>query len=229
MGFGTNALVSLGEFGELTVTSNTDTEIVADLPGGLSPGEFTLIVMPDSNPDYMTSYSLTVGAEALPAGMTAFFASSDCPAGWTAVAGARGRVIVGLPLGGSPGGVVGTGLTNLENRTHDHDLSLSAGDTGMAGDHNHTGLVQITEHAHTGPTTTEDATTSYDCDDGFKCGGPALNHTHGGDANMGGAHSHIIQGDTGHTHSIGGSNSTSSTASTSEVTPYVQLLACSKD
>lgn len=55
----------------------------------------------------------------VPSGMIAFSAST-CPTGWSEYTSARGRVIVGLPSGGTSEGTVGTALTNLQNKTHTH-------------------------------------------------------------------------------------------------------------
>lgn len=44
----------------------------------------------------------------------------DCPTGWTPYTAAQGRVVVGMPSGGTMSGTVGTALTNLEDRTHTH-------------------------------------------------------------------------------------------------------------
>jgi hypothetical protein len=52
----------------------------------------------------------------LPTGMVMAFRLSACPTGWTALAAAQGRYIVGMPTGGTLEGTVGTALTNLENR-----------------------------------------------------------------------------------------------------------------
>ena len=61
------------------------------------------------------------------------FNLATCPSGWTAMAAAQGRYIVGLPSGGTLAGTMGTALVNLENRPigqHNHGVT----DPG----HNHT-------------------------------------------------------------------------------------------
>jgi len=54
--------------------------------------------------------------------------------GWSEYTGARGRMIVGLPSGGTNSGTVGTALTDTQDKT-------------VAGAHTHTGP----SHTHTGP------------------------------------------------------------------------------
>jgi len=58
-----------------------------------------------------------------PSGAVMFFDLAECPDGWTELADARGRYLVGLPDGGVRGDTVGTTLSALENRAvgqHDH-------------------------------------------------------------------------------------------------------------
>jgi hypothetical protein len=75
--------------------------------------------------------SAAAGGE--PSGAVGFFASSSCPAGYTAYEEARGRYLVGLPANGQLAATVGTALSPEENRPvgkHDHAIT----DPG----HNHT-------------------------------------------------------------------------------------------
>lgn len=61
-----------------------------------------------------------------PSGAVMFFNLGACPAGWTELAGARGRYIVGLPVGGTLAATVGTALSNTEDRAtgqHTHTVS----------------------------------------------------------------------------------------------------------
>jgi hypothetical protein len=51
-----------------------------------------------------------------PAGAVMYFDLASCPAGWSDFAAGRGRYLVGMPVGGTPGAAVGTALTNQENR-----------------------------------------------------------------------------------------------------------------
>lgn len=62
----------------------------------------------------------------VPAGAVSFFNLAACPSGWTALAGAQGRYLVGLPPGGTLNAASGTALTNLESRPtgqHNHAIS----------------------------------------------------------------------------------------------------------
>jgi|GEM_PF-4102603 len=57
---------------------------------------------------------------AVPKNGVFYTTDSSVPAGYTEYTAARGRMIVGLPSGGTVAGTVGTALSNLENRTHTH-------------------------------------------------------------------------------------------------------------
>ena len=226
-GFGTGEpSVSLGMYEDLVLTYYDDLQIVAELPS-LDVGDYLLTVFPGNMPPI--TYDLTVSSPSVPTGMVAFFASETCPPGWTEETDASGRVLVGLQPSGLLGAMVGTALSDEENRSHDHNLNLSAGTTGTGGVHKHTGLVSLTgDHDHGGDTLGPNEDYQLvDCDDDFRCG--AASTTHGHSIQWQAAHGHLIQEDPGHTHSIGGSSSTSSAAYTSDVMPYLQLLACTKD
>ncbi|PIR15949.1 MAG: hypothetical protein COV48_11555 [Elusimicrobia bacterium CG11_big_fil_rev_8_21_14_0_20_64_6] len=61
-----------------------------------------------------------------PAGEVSFFNLATCPTGWTAIAAAQGRYLVGLPTSGTLAGITGTALSNGENRSvgsHGHSIS----------------------------------------------------------------------------------------------------------
>lgn len=83
---------------------------------------------PDGNP----TFPLTgpqgpegPGGPGAPAGSIIFYDGATCPAGWEEVTDARGRYIVGLN-GGTSGSVIGSSLSNGENRTvgqHNHSAS----------------------------------------------------------------------------------------------------------
>jgi hypothetical protein len=65
------------------------------------------------------------GAPGTP-GAVSFFNLAACPSGWTELTAARGRYIVGLPVGGTLAGTAGTALTNLQNRSvgrHTHGVT----------------------------------------------------------------------------------------------------------
>src|SRR3954452_21643175 len=51
-----------------------------------------------------------------PAGAVMYFDLASCPSGWSDFAAGRGRYLVGMPVGGTPGAAVGTALSPQENR-----------------------------------------------------------------------------------------------------------------
>jgi hypothetical protein len=76
--------------------------------------------------------------DGIPSGIVAFFAGSSCPAGWTRPDYAKGRMVVAVVDGATVGTTVGTPLGDREDRTHQHDYSVSVqlqgrGLTGLAG------------------------------------------------------------------------------------------------
>lgn len=157
---------------------------------------------------------ITSGGGATPSGAVMFFNLSSCPSGWTELTGARGRVIVGLPSGGTLAGTQGTALTNLGTRAitqvPSHNHTVDPPNTGLSinnsGNHSHnTGIRE-----------------SYGTD--------GSNRYASGAANGG---SIYTSSDGSHNHSgsvdIGQFNSGSTGASSVDVTmPYIQLLACQK-
>lgn len=74
----------------------------------------------------------------VPQNIMAFFngAVASIPSGWAEYTSARGRIIVGVPSGGTVAGTVGSALTNLQNVTHTHTISQT-GWTGMEDGANH--------------------------------------------------------------------------------------------
>lgn len=76
-----------------------------------------------------------------PPGAILFFNNAACPTGWTEVTAARGRLLVGLPLGGTLAGTVSAAVGNLGARTvsgiasHTHDAGSIT--TDSSGDHGH--------------------------------------------------------------------------------------------
>jgi hypothetical protein len=75
---------------------------------------------------------------AVPTGAVMHFDLEACPVGWTALDGARGRALVGLPAGGTLGGTAGdTPLGDRENRAHSHVVDPAAVQSTEAGSHSH--------------------------------------------------------------------------------------------
>ncbi len=104
----------------------------------------------------------------VPAGAVMSFNLASCPAGWSELTAARGRVIVGKPSGGTLAGTAGTALSNLENRA-----------TGV--------------HNHSAGSGTQSANHSHNVDPAPVTSGTVSSwHTHAITVNAGGAHAHTI-------------------------------------
>ncbi|MFH2203874.1 MAG: hypothetical protein ABIJ96_12205 [Elusimicrobiota bacterium] len=171
------------------------------------------------------------GNELVPAGMILFFNLASCPAGWTELAVASGRAIVGkVPAGtllGVPPGIAP--YTNLEDRAHTHDMQNHKHtvdpDNGTphshgpgththsvdpGGNHNHTVAdhnhsVDLGNHNHTGPNHQH----GFDVP-GSWSGGPSGNvNVGGGGTDVGsGSHGHWVDPGAG-TSGWGGNGNTS--------------------
>tara|TARA_R100001244_G_scaffold106261_1_gene78839 strand:- start:1104 stop:1583 length:480 start_codon:yes stop_codon:yes gene_type:complete len=80
---------------------------------------------------------VTVGtpvAEGVPSDVVAYRGNGvSTPSGWTEFTTARGRMIVGMPSGGTDGGTVGTALTDAQDKSksiaHSHKMGV-----GFRGD-----------------------------------------------------------------------------------------------
>jgi len=64
--------------------------------------------------------------DAAPPGTVLWSQGAACPTGWSPLASARGRLLVGASLGGDVGLTVGAALADREDRTHAHAVTLSA-------------------------------------------------------------------------------------------------------
>jgi hypothetical protein len=108
------------------------------LPGG-GPTPTPLVLPPTPTPLVLPATPTPATGGSLPSGMIALF-NAACPLGWSEVTALRGRVAVGVPLGGTLAGTVGTALTDLQDPTHTHTYtqvpnhvhvqSLPTGQTG---------------------------------------------------------------------------------------------------
>lgn len=157
----------------------------------------------------------TIAIPPIPADIIGFSATGSCPSGWAEYTGGRGFVYVGLPSGGTSAGTVGSAFTNLENRTHTHSVpSLSV--PGLSFSTTTDGA-----HTHSG-TTSGPSATGGTVDAGGTAAADAF-HTHTYTTDSQGGHSH-----TGTTNGNNTGTGTSGTASTSNVMPYIQLMACRK-
>lgn len=57
--------------------------------------------------------SVAYAMNGVPSGAVSFFEATSCPSGWSQYGAASGRVVVGLPAGGTVAGTVGSALSNL--------------------------------------------------------------------------------------------------------------------
>jgi len=228
--FGGAPVVGFGDFDPLNVTSSSSTIIVADLPAGLFPGDYLLTVSTGKGQSKNDEYDLTVPPMTIPSTSIAFF-PGDCPPGWTEFAGAQGRAIVGLVPLGTPSGIVGAALIDLEDRAHNHPFGTQGGMTGDAGSHNHDGFVgDGGQHDHTGSTSANTAKEFVEppsTPDGFVIQVAPIDHAH--DIGTQDPHTHFIPNKDDHQHSIAGDMGDTGDANTSQVIPYIQLNVCQKD
>lgn len=133
--------------------------------------------------------------------------ATGCWTGWAEVTGARGAVISGLVNGSANKGVlVGTALTDGENRVHTHTITAS-------------GVIDITNGASAA--TMIGATTSGDTF-GWKRSDANFRWVSAGSAGV----SFDNQAFGAATHSHGGATVANATTST---VPYVQYLVCKKN
>lgn len=142
----------------------------------------------------------TSSTGSLPAGIIVFTAST-CPATWTEYTAAQGFAVVGLPSGGTNAGTVGTAMTNLLDRTHDHTYT------------------QVVNHTHTLSTGTG-ATGNFSQVLG------AVDTSSGG---TGGTPTQTALGTLSGNPGGGVATGTTATKATSNVISYIQLRACSKN
>ncbi len=76
------------------------------------------------------------GINSVPSNLVAYRASGvSTPSGWSEYTTARGRMIVGLPSGGTDGGTVGTALTNAQDKTHTHSGVAHSHKMGLGQGH----------------------------------------------------------------------------------------------
>ena len=159
---------------------------------------------PDGNPLFPDGGS--------PVGSVILFDGTTCPDGWAELTNARGRYLVGLNPGGTPGSTTGSALSNGENRAvgqHNHPASgLSFSGTAVPN-HQH----RVYRHAaaridppYTPGAGSEDPNAGSAVSDTW-LSGPEGAHTPAG--------------------SINGSVANSGSASGTNA-PYLQLLVCKR-
>lgn len=120
---GPRLTVTLGDFAApLNIVGSAATQIIADLPVGLTAGDYLLTVRTGGGPNRQDDYDLTIGA-AGPVGVVPLGAiilwdqNNACPAGFAGVAAFDGRFLVGGNVAGTTGG----------SNTHTHDAGSFTG------------------------------------------------------------------------------------------------------
>ncbi len=190
------------------------------------------------------------GIGSVPSGMIAFFAGSACPSGWTEYTAARGRAIVGLVASGTAAGTVGTALTDKQDKTHTHtgpshthtystviahthSVDPPSTTSSSGGSHSH----GITDSGHTHSIMASRSSASgSETGDGFALGNYITSgaSTTGIIINADGSHTHTTDITSFTSDSTGSASGTTAadgtgatgTAATSNVIPYIQLIAC---
>lgn len=171
----------------------------------------------------------------VPAGLIGFFAGA-CPSGWTEYTASRGRMVVGLPSGGTAEGTVGTALTNLQDKSVTPTFAGSA----LAGhQHTYTDVIThthpVTDPGHTHNQRSQTATTGSvsSWEHGAIDTSSTAAETLPTDSATTGLTTNAPAGAvaTGTTSSVsaGTPAGTVSSVVTSHVLAYIQLRACSKD
>lgn len=130
---GGTASVTLGSYPALTVTSQTATQLVANLPAGVSAGSYTLSVQIGSSKTNSTTSVATVGAIG-PTGAT----GAQGPAGATGAAGATGPAGAAGATGaqgpqGLPGAAGATGAQGAKGDVGPQGATGLKGATGATG------------------------------------------------------------------------------------------------
>lgn len=140
----------------------------------------------------------------IPSGAILYRDATTCWAGWTIVTAARGAYIVGLVSGGTLHTLVGTALTDQENRP--------------AGKHNH----NITDAGHTHNGRQSSAPTA-----GFSA--PLGGYIAANTGNTSGGDNFTTSGVTGVTVDAGGGGTSGQAGTTGTNAPYLQYLVCKKN
>lgn len=186
----------------------------------------------------------------VPSAAVVFFDATECPEGWSELAEARGRAVVGMDgSAASLLGTVGTELDDLEDRAHAHTTDIGevtsgttavshthgvpSHATGSAGSHNHQWKDGLFSTFNAAGNLINAALVPYAVGAGVQ--GPNWGSTDRFTDNDG-AHSHSVaglttgtSGSTNHSHTVNPPATGSTSASTGQIMPYVQLLACRRD
>jgi hypothetical protein len=257
---GDTGLTGVSELLDDTVFSETDTYLrvwFSTNPGGpfeaLEPNQRIASVPYALRAKY--AESAPPGEGAVPAGAVMFFDLASCPEGWTEMADAQGRTLVGLPSSGTLGGTVGSALSDIEDRGHTHTVDPESFDSSAVGGHSHfvdpPSASTSSSGSHSHEVLSFDGST-WSAGSGtqivtWASGGVAssssasfrpLGRSFAGSwsSSTASSHSHSFNGpstqstdDGSHSHTIDVPDTNSSSALTSSTMPYLQLLACKKD
>jgi hypothetical protein len=161
--------------------------------------------------------------QVVPTGAVMFFNLAACPTGWSALASAQGRYIVGLDPSGALASTVGTALSDQENRSvgqHTHAIT----------DPGHTHGITDPGHAHP-PVTASAGAWHYWYWNSATCSGQTVNMQGVAAGVCGGPADATGSAQTGVTIQGAATGISASTAGAVAGTnaPYVQLLACQKN
>lgn len=165
----------------------------------------------------------------VPAGAVMAFNLNNCPSGWSPLAGAQGRFVVGVGNGysrGDTGGANTVALTVGQLPSHNHTGTTSSagahshsGTTSSAGEHNHNYRFN-NGHGGSNETFQTSGGRSGGTITGSNTSGirPAGAHTHSFTTNSAGAHTHSFT-----------TNNTGSGQAHENRPPYIALLYCQKN
>lgn len=128
----------------------------------------------------------------IPAGAVMPFNLSACPSGWTALAGAAGRVIVGVGSNGTntyalgnSGGADNRTLTVAQMPSHTHSVDPPSTNTNSSGNHSHTIETQFSWQDGVGAEASDNPRSGNDNNARYE-------KTQWGGTNTAGAHTHAV-------------------------------------
>lgn len=115
--------------GNGTDTSSLWVDGASELAGNTSVGSSGGNIQICLNGSCITGWP---SAQGIPSGFVGYFNLTSCPSGWSALASADGRYIVGKSSNTNIGTTVGTQLSNLESRpTGQHTISVDPPNTAV--------------------------------------------------------------------------------------------------
>jgi hypothetical protein len=179
----------------------TDVTVGAGKTLNVSAGTFTT----------STAQNEAIVSDGVPANIVAYTSAGSAPSGWSEYTSARGRMIVGLPSGGTNEGTVGTAFTNVQDKSH----AMAHDHTGTAHVHGvfYMDITAGTLRYNTGGRYGSTGGT-FTADRGYPFNGNS-------DSGLGIPTTESV--------APGNSGSTTVTATTSNLLAYIQLMAIKKD